>query len=31
MEETTEVSRAEFLRISKTLDNLLLKKEVFWA
>lgn len=31
MEETTEVSRAEFLGISKTLDDLLLKQEVFWA
>ena len=31
MEETIEVSRAEFLGISKTLDDLLLKQEVFWA
>ena len=31
MEETIEVSRAEFLGISKALDDLLLKQEVFWA
>ena len=31
MVETTKVSRAEFLEISKTLDDLLLKQEVFWA
>ena len=31
MVETTKVSRAEFLEISKTLDDLLLKQEVFRA
>ena len=29
MEETTKVSRAEFLGVSKTLDDLLLKWEIF--
>ena len=30
-EEVTEASRAEFLAVSKTLDDLLLKQEIFWA
>lgn len=30
-EEITEDSRAEFLEVSKTLDGLLLKQEIFWA
>ena len=31
MEETIEVSRVELLGVSKTLDDLLLKLEIFWA
>ena len=31
MKETTEDVRAEFLGVSKTLDDLLLKQEIFWA
>jgi len=31
MEEPTEQSKAEFLRVSKALDELLLKQEIFWA
>ncbi|XP_075645798.1 uncharacterized protein LOC142616951 [Castanea sativa] len=31
MEETTEASRAEFLVVCKTLDDLLLKQEIFWT
>ena len=30
MRETTEESRAEFLEISKQLDELLLKEEIYW-
>ena len=31
MEEPTEQSKAEFLMVSKALDELLLKQEIFWA
>ena len=31
MKETIEDVRAEFLGVSKTLDDLLLKQEIFWA
>ena len=31
MEEPTELSKAEFLRVSKALDELLVKQEIFWA
>ena len=31
MEVTTEASRAEFLEVSKELDDLLMKQEIFWA
>ena len=31
MKETTEDVRAKFLGASKTLDDLLLKQEIFWA
>ena len=31
MEETTEASNVEFLEVSKELDDLLLKQEIFWA
>ena len=30
-EEVTEASKAEYLAVSKTLDDLLLKQEIFWA
>ena len=30
MRETTEESKAEFLEVSKQLDELLLKKEIYW-
>ena len=30
MRETTEESRAKFLEISKQLDELLLKQEIYW-
>ena len=29
--EVTEASRDEYLTVSKTLDDLLLKQEIFWA
>ena len=29
MEEPTELSKAEFLRVSKALDELLMKQETF--
>ena len=29
MEETTDASKAEFLEVSKELDDLLLKQEIF--
>ena len=28
---TTEASRAEFLEVSRELDDLLMKQEIFWA
>ena len=31
MEVNTEASKAEFLEVSKELDDLLLKQEIFWA
>ena len=31
MEETTDALKAEFLEVSKELDDLLLKQEIFWA
>ena len=31
MEVTTEASRAEFLEVSRELDDLLMKQEIFWA
>ena len=31
MEVTTEASRVEFLEVSKELDDLLMKQEIFWA
>ena len=31
MEEPTEQSKTEFLKVSKALDELLLKQEIFWA
>ena len=31
MEEPTKLSKAEFLRVSKALDELLVKQEIFWA
>ena len=31
MEVTTEALRAEFLEVSKELDDLLMKQEIFWA
>ena len=31
MEETTEATKAKFLEVSKELDDLLLKQEIFWA
>ena len=31
MEEPTELSKAEFLRVSKALDELLVKQEIFWV
>ena len=31
MEEPTELSKAEFLRVSKALDELLMRQEIFWA
>ena len=30
-EEVIEASKAEYLAVSKTLDDLLLKQEIFWA
>ena len=30
-EVVTEESRAEFLEVSKKLDELLMKQEIFWA
>ena len=30
MRETTEESRAKFLEISKQLDELILKQEIYW-
>jgi len=29
--ESTEETRSEFLTVSKKLDDLLLKQEIFWA
>ena len=29
--EITEESKAEFLEVSKTLDDLLMKQEIYWA
>ena len=31
MEVTTKASKAEFLEVSKELDDLLMKQEIFWA
>ena len=31
MEVTAKASKAEFLEVSKELDDLLMKQEIFWA
>ena len=31
MEVSTKASKAEFLEVSKELDDLLMKQEIFWA